>query len=31
LPKEFSRTEQFRDNGPLEKLVKEGWVDQLYR
>lgn len=32
LPKEFvSRAEQFRDNGPLEKLVKEGWIDQLYR
>ena len=26
LPKGFvSRAEQFRDNGPLEKLVKEGW------
>jgi NitT/TauT family transport system substrate-binding protein len=31
LPKELSRLDQFRDNGPLEKLVKEGWVDQLYR
>ena len=32
LPKGFvSRAEQFRDNGPLEKLVKEGWIDQLYR
>jgi len=31
LPKGFvSRAEQFRDNGPLEKLVKEGWIDQLY-
>jgi NitT/TauT family transport system substrate-binding protein len=26
-----SGAEQFRDNGPLEKLVKEGWIDQLYR
>jgi len=32
LPKDFaSRVEQFRDNGPLEKLAKEGWIDQLYR
>jgi NitT/TauT family transport system substrate-binding protein len=32
LPKGFvRRAEQFRDNGPLEKLVKEGWIDQLYR
>jgi len=32
LPKGFvSRAEQFRDNGPLDKLVKEGWIDQLYR
>ena len=32
LPKgSGTRAEQFRDNGPLEKLVKEGWVDQLYR
>jgi NitT/TauT family transport system substrate-binding protein len=32
LPKGFvSGAEQFRDNGPLEKLVKEGWIDQLYR
>jgi hypothetical protein len=32
LPKGFTaRPEQFRDNAPLEKLVKEGWVDQLYK
>jgi len=32
LPKGFvSRAEQFRDNGPLDKLVKEGFIDQLYR
>jgi NitT/TauT family transport system substrate-binding protein len=32
LPKGFdSRAEQFRDNRPLEKLAKEGWIDQLYR
>jgi ABC-type nitrate/sulfonate/bicarbonate transport system substrate-binding protein len=32
LPKGFvSRAEQFRDNGPLEKLVKESWIDRLYR
>ena len=32
LPNHFvSRVEQFRDNGPLEKLAKEGWIAQLYR
>jgi len=32
LPNHFvSRVEQFRDNGPLEKLAKEDWIEQLYR
>jgi NitT/TauT family transport system substrate-binding protein len=31
LPKELNRVDQFRDNGPLEKLVREGWIDQLYK
>ena len=32
VPKEFlRRPEQFRDNSFLEKLVKSGWVDQLYK
>ena len=32
LPTDFvSRVEQFRDNGPLEKLAKEDWIKQLYK
>ena len=32
VPKEFwENPNQFRDHGPLEKLVKEGWVDRLYK
>lgn len=32
VPKEFSdNPDQFRDHGPLEKLVRAGWVDQLYK
>ena len=32
LPKEYiGRTDIFRDNKPLEKLAKEGWVDNLYK
>ena len=31
IPKELNRVDQFRDNGPLEKLVKDGWINQLYR
>jgi len=32
VPKEFRENpNQFRDHGPLEKLVKEGWVDRLYK
>ena len=32
VPKEFlNRPEYFRDHGPLEKLDKEGWIDQLYK
>jgi ABC-type nitrate/sulfonate/bicarbonate transport system substrate-binding protein len=32
LPKEFiGRTDMFRDNRPLEKLAKEGWIDNLYK
>ncbi len=31
VPKEFSdNPNQFRDHGPLEKLVRAGWIDQLY-
>jgi NitT/TauT family transport system substrate-binding protein len=31
LPKEIvGRPEMFRDNKPLEKLAKEGWIDALY-
>lgn len=26
----LSRPEYFRDHGPLEQLVREGWIDQLY-
>lgn len=32
LPKDFAiRLDQFRDNGPLEKLAKESWIEQLYK
>jgi hypothetical protein len=32
VPKEMlNRPDYFRDSAPLEKLVKEGWIDQLYR
>ena len=32
LPNDFvSRVEQFRDNEPLEKLAREGWIEQVYR
>ncbi len=32
VPKEFmDRPDLFRDQAPLERLVKEGWIDQLYR
>ena len=32
LPKEFAgRPDLFRDNKPLEKLAKEGWIDKLYK
>ena len=32
VPKEFlGRPEMFRDNGPLQKLAKEGWIDSLYK
>lgn len=32
VPKEFwENPNQFRDHAPLEKLVKEGWVDRLYK
>ncbi|MGH7769719.1 MAG: ABC transporter substrate-binding protein [Candidatus Binatia bacterium] len=31
VPKEFlDNPDQFRDHGPLEKLVKAGWIDKLY-
>jgi len=32
VPEEFiNRPDQFRDNGPLDKIVKSGWLDQLAR
>jgi NitT/TauT family transport system substrate-binding protein len=32
VPKEImNRPDYFRDPAPLERLVKEGWIDQLYR
>lgn len=32
VPKEFfDRPEYFRDHGPLEKLDREGWIEQLYK
>ena len=32
VPKEMmSQPDYFRDPAPLEKLVKEGWIEQLYR
>jgi ABC-type nitrate/sulfonate/bicarbonate transport system substrate-binding protein len=32
VPKEMmNRPDYFRDPGPLERLVKEGWIEQLYR
>ena len=32
VPKEFMENpDQFRDHGPLEKLVRAGWIDQLYK
>jgi hypothetical protein len=32
VPKELmSRPDHFRDRAPLERLVKEGWIEQLYR
>jgi hypothetical protein len=30
--KEFlDSPDQFRDHGPLEKLARAGWIDQLYK
>jgi NitT/TauT family transport system substrate-binding protein len=31
VPKEFTNPEMFRDHGPLEKIVRTGWIDQLYK
>src|SRR5918996_3337104 len=32
VPKEMmNRPDYFRDRAPLERLVKEGWIEQLYR
>jgi hypothetical protein len=32
VPKEFiGHPEVYRDNRPLEKLAKEGWIDKLYK
>jgi NitT/TauT family transport system substrate-binding protein len=32
VPKEFmDRPDYFRDHGPLERLISEGWIEQLYR
>jgi hypothetical protein len=29
VPKDLDRPDYFRDNGPLEKLVASGWIEQL--
>jgi NitT/TauT family transport system substrate-binding protein len=31
VPKEFTNPEMFRDQGPLDKIVRTGWIDQLYK
>lgn len=32
VPREFmDHPDQFRDHGPLDKLVQAGWIDQLYK
>jgi len=32
VPKEFlDNPDQFRDHAPLEKLIRAGWIDQLYK
>jgi hypothetical protein len=27
----MNRPDYFRDQAPLERLVKEGWIEELYR
>jgi hypothetical protein len=32
VPKEMmNRPDYFRDQAPLERIAREGWVEQLYR
>lgn len=31
LPKESLNYDQYRDSAPLERLVRSGWIDQLYK
>jgi NitT/TauT family transport system substrate-binding protein len=31
VAKEFTNPETYRDHGPLEKIVRAGWIDQLYK
>ena len=31
VPKEFLNPDQYRDHAPLEKIVRAGWIDQLYK
>lgn len=31
VPKEFLNPDHYRDHAPLEKIVRTGWIDQLYK
>lgn len=31
VPKEFMNPEPFRDQAPLDKIARSGWIDQLYK
>ena len=31
VPKEFQNLELYRDQAPLERVVRSGWIDQLYK
>jgi len=31
VPKEFLNYDQYRDPAPLERLIRSGWIDQLYK
>jgi hypothetical protein len=31
LPKDLLKTSLYKDEGPLERIIKEGWVNQLQR